>query len=283
MRLLCLDFPTLPVTLIRRARPHLAERPLVLIAGTGADAAVTAVSPAAATRGVAPGMSAATARERCQAAMFLPDNVLDCIDEIERIAAIIRRYATLSVAIASSTQLMIDVTHVANEEREARRLVALARQWTRMEVRAGVGSSAQFAAEAAAHGRRTIAVDTRPAPLGERPPVQQAPITGRVNLVAGDPSNGRRLRGLAARLASLQEAYGQACRDVKLRAVSTDMTVTRTLRFDRPIRAVEAVERLEKAVATLPGTGGWVLEVELAGPVPLSLIAREEPMLAAAV
>ncbi|MCA9843048.1 MAG: hypothetical protein KC491_00215 [Dehalococcoidia bacterium] len=283
MRLLCLDFPTLPIALVRRAHPHLSERPIVLLAGPGADAPVTAASPAAITRGVIPGMPAVAARGRCASAMFLPENPGACVDELERIASIIAKYATLSVAITSQTRIMIDVTTVNDEVRMGERLASLARQWTGLEVRAGVGSSRSQAEDAATLVRRGVAIDTRPAGEDEPPPQAMQPLTGRVTLRGEPDDDQRRLRGLIARLARLQDSLGQACREVTLRMVADDLVMRRRLRFDRPTGVLEAQDRIEAAVSTVPVEGPVVLELELGRPAPLLLATRYREALATAV
>ncbi len=284
MRLLCIEFPTLPVALARKSHPHLAERPLVLLAGTGADAAVTAVSPAVASRGVTIGMRAAEARALCNSAMFLPDNVSACVDELERICSIIARYATVSVAIASSTTVMIDISTANDERRTAESLLSLARQWTRLDVRGGIGSNRHLAASAASNQRRGLAIDNRPAAEDERPLVATSPVKGRVTLHGDADANRRRIAGMVTRLDTVQTSLDQACREVRLRVVADDMTVTRTLRFDRPVRAADTRDRIEAAVSALPAVGAsFTLEVELARPVPLALALPLVRELAAAV
>jgi hypothetical protein len=215
--------------------------------------------------------------------MFLPDNVSACVDELERIASIIRKNATLSVAIASQTRLMIDITDANDEQRTAERLLSLARQWTRMDVRAGIGSSRALAESAVMHCRRGVAIDTRPAPADEPPLAVPAPVKGRLTLGTDCAANRQRLYGLVARLERLQEGFGQACREVRLRAVSPDMTLVRTLRFDRPVLVTDTLERVAAAVEAVPAGGDFVLELELGRPVPRSLVVRPREALAAAV
>jgi hypothetical protein len=216
--------------------------------------------------------------------MFLPDNVSACVDELERMCSIIRRYATVSVAITSSTALMIDVSTANDERRTAERLLSLARQWTRLDVRGGIGSSRTLAAAAAAQQRRGLAIDSRPAPGDERPLITAAPVTGRVTLDADPAANARRIAGLVVRLDTLQMSLDQAFREVKLRAVAPDMSFTRTLRFDRPARVSDTRARIEAAVAALPpAASSFTLEIELSRPVPLALATPSVRELAAAV
>ena len=93
MRVLCLLFQRLPIELALRARPALRGRPLALIAGHGGDALVTAATADLTARGIIPGMPAIEARERAPEARFAPDNAGACLDELERVSAIVRAKA----------------------------------------------------------------------------------------------------------------------------------------------------------------------------------------------
>lgn len=279
MRLLCLYFPDLAITLARRAHPHLAERPIALIDGAGPEAVVTAVSPAAA-RTIHPRMLAGDSRQRCPGAVFLPSNAGACLDELERLATIIAKYATESVAIESTSHLLVDVTGARDEVRTAQRLRSLARAWSDMVVQAGIGSTRRDALQAAMSSRRiVVAVPPRTAsePALRR---MEGPIS--VTLYLDGSAAGRLRIGAALhRLAAVQEAAGRSFRDVRLTLATDAETHSLRIRCDRPLNVDDVRERIVAAVGRLPQgvSGTLTVALELLGP-PVRVYAL--PALAAA-
>jgi hypothetical protein len=181
MRVLCLFFPRLSIQLALQQRPELAGKAIATIAGVGDDALVSAASTEATARGVVAGLTPAQARSRCPNAVFLPDNAGACLDELERIASIIRTRATGIVAIASRDELLVDVDslpkHLGSDDAEAAaRLTGLVRMWTGLSVRAGVASSRAEAIEAARGARLAPAI--RPPVLAWGEPPLQASSAG---------------------------------------------------------------------------------------------------------
>ncbi|MGH2633533.1 MAG: hypothetical protein ACRDG3_08995 [Tepidiformaceae bacterium] len=158
MRIVCLLFPRLAVQLARRTHTE-APRALILLAGEGDEALVSAASPEASAAGVTVGMLATTARGHSRTAHFLADNAGDCLETLEAIAAILRTRATTSVALGGVDHLFLDLAGLDNlfidEATAAAALAALVRTWGGLEVRAGVGGSracALAAARTARHG-----------------------------------------------------------------------------------------------------------------------------------
>jgi hypothetical protein len=181
MRVLCLFFPRLSIQLALQQRPELAGKAIATIAGVGDGALVSAASTEATARGVVAGLTPAQARSRCPNAVFLPDNAGACLDELERIASIIRTRATGIVAIASRDELLVDVDslpkHLGSDDAEAAaRLTGLVRMWTGLSVRAGVASSRAEAIEAARGARLAPAI--RPPVLAWGEPPLQASSAG---------------------------------------------------------------------------------------------------------
>jgi len=173
MRTLVLWFPRLASQLALRARPELGDRPLVFLDGAGAEALVAALSPAASACGILTGMTAGQARSRCPGAVFLPDNAAACLDELDRVSAILRQRATTLVAVEGRSHLSLDISALCvSPEAEsplAARLAGLAAAWSGFEVRAGVASTRTEAIDAARASRRLPVicppVDTEDAPL----------------------------------------------------------------------------------------------------------------------
>lgn len=172
MRVLCLLFPRLGLHLAVRQRPALRDRPVVLLQGHGDDALVAAASCEASQRGVITGMSGGEARHRVPEALFLADNAGQCLDELERVASILRLRATPLVALGGRDHLFLDISRHANTPREeellAQRLAALASTWAKAPVRSGVASSRQEAVEAARAARRGTLV-CPPVPANDPP------------------------------------------------------------------------------------------------------------------
>lgn len=158
MRLLCLYFPRLSVSLARREGPLLAGRPVVLASGAGDHALVAGASVEAAMMGIAIGMSAEAARNRCPAAAVLPDNGTASLEALDQVAAILRARATPNVAIVSREHIILDLSGLESrfldEATAAARLASLVREWSGLEVRAGVADTADEARKAAHCARR---------------------------------------------------------------------------------------------------------------------------------
>lgn len=272
MRVLCLLFPRLGAQLALRARPALRDRGLVLLQGHGDDALVAGVTCEAAARGLLPGMTAAEARRRCPGAAFIADNAADCLDELERVAAILRTRATSLVAPGGRDHLFLDISKLANGERdEARlgqRLAGVAGAWSGCDVRAGVASSRREALEAAMTARRG-AVVCPPAPATEAAvaPFRAEPITVAATFPGG--ANELALRARTARLLRqldlVLEARGQSYRTARI-AMETERG-EREVRV-RPAAPAHDASRLEREVAAALGGDAdrvFALRVELGG------------------
>ena len=160
MRVLALWLPRLPIHLALRNRPSLNGRPLVLLQGHGDEAVATTMSCEAARMGVLPGMSGGNARGRCPGAVFLADNAGACMDELERIAAIIRNRATTRVAMGGRDHLFVAVEDRGGRDETAfaRRVAGLVEAWAGHEVRVGVADTREAAVEAAHAARRAPAI-----------------------------------------------------------------------------------------------------------------------------
>ncbi|MBI5948969.1 MAG: hypothetical protein HY875_12595 [Chloroflexi bacterium] len=167
MRTLCLYLPRLATSLAVRQRPQAEGLPVALLAGTGADALVSAVSSEAAAAGLIPGMAAGEARRRCPNAAFLPDNAAASLDEIERLAGIVATYATPLVAAGGRDHLFVSLdgleARFGDESTAAARIATRARAWAGSDVRAGVGSSRALALRAARCAHRYPLVDDQAA------------------------------------------------------------------------------------------------------------------------
>ncbi|MBA4180172.1 MAG: hypothetical protein C0506_06235 [Anaerolinea sp.] len=158
MRLLCLYFPRLSTTLARRDHRVPRDLPLVLVSGEGDGALVAGASVEAAMAGVAIGMAAGAAKERCPAAAFLPDNANASLEALEQVASILRNRATPFVVIVSREHIAVSLAGLegrfADEAAAADRLASVAREWSGLDLRAGVGDTMAEACEAARAARR---------------------------------------------------------------------------------------------------------------------------------
>ncbi|MCC7365556.1 MAG: hypothetical protein IT303_14415 [Dehalococcoidia bacterium] len=273
MRVLCLLFPRLSIELTLRARPALAGRPFVLLAGHGADALVTATTAELTGRGLVPGMSAAEARSRAREALFAPDNAGPCLDELERVAVILRARTTPLVELGGRDHLFVDITRLASgpreEERLARRLAALASAWTSFAVRAGVASSRAAALEAARAARRGPQVypallDAQEPPIA---PYRMQQLTAAVTFEPGANELAIRaaIQRLARKLDLVLAARSASARHATIRlALENGETREQLLRLHEPAhRASCFLDAVTRAASSVQGL--VTLEVALGG------------------
>ncbi len=226
MRTFCLYFPRLEAQIAVRERPELAGRAFVVLAGHGDEALVAGASCEAAARGVLVGMTAGQARYRCTSAAFLPDNAGACLDELERVASILRLRATSLVAIGGRHHLFVDAGRLANgaaeEGRVARRLCELARAWTGFDVRAGVGSGSADALSSARSARRLPVVAPPTADGSETPAYRPEPLV--VRIATGTPSSPVAVRATllraVARMGTVLEGRQESFREMVVTVTS---------------------------------------------------------------
>ena len=278
MRVLCLFFPRLSIQLALQQRPELAGKPLATIAGTGDTALVSATSTEAAARGAVAGLTPGQARSRCPNAVFLPDNAGACLDELERIASIVRTRATGIVAIASREELLVDLdslpSHLGSNDYEvATRLAALVRMWTALGVRAGVGSSRAEARGAARGARRAPAIRPPVLAWGE-PPLQASsagPLAVEVLIPLGtSPLAARaRLHRSTHQLQALLDGAGQSYRDVRVTVTDGAGNENRLRKLIEPTSDVQDALRAGSPVVTddaLANAASIRLELDRLGP-----------------
>ncbi len=225
MRPLCLYFPRLGVEIALRQSPHLSGRSVALLSRPGADGRLTAVSAQAADRGLLPGMSAGEARRKDPTCVFLPDNPGAALDELERIASIIRLRATPLVEVGGAAHLFVDLASTIrlypDEAAAARRLQQLAQAWSGLPVRAGAASTRRLALAAAMAARFQPAIDSGPAAAADEPPI--APFAERtlavtVTVFGGSSEAGarERLTGALRRLQAILDARNEGFRELRV-------------------------------------------------------------------
>jgi hypothetical protein len=263
-RFVCVLFPRLGVQLAVRGRPELAGRPVILIAGAGDEALVAECSPEAAARGLLAGMSAGQARGRCPGAAFLPDNAGACLDELGRIASILRTRATSLVAVEGRSHM---VAAVADED-EARAVVALARAWSGWDVKGGLGATRAGALEAARSARcgGLLGAERERAGADEPVPWRSEGVYAAEFRVEPRKalSAGAGMKRAAARLDALLAGRGESFREVTLLWEGAGSVRVERVRTARPLhRANEGVEALRPAVARAVAEGARGLRVEL--------------------
>jgi len=250
MRLLCLFFPRLSLQVSLRDRPHLQDRPVVLLSGSGDEALVAAASPAASSRYVIAGMSAGQAHQRCPSAMFLPDNAGDCLEALERVGSMLRLRATPLVALGGRDHLFIDLEGLSGGETAiAANLAALVRAWTGFEVRAGVAATRAGALEAArpARGLPVVLPSGRQAAEAPLEPFGERELSASMDLPAdcADLVVRAALTRLLAGLQPLLDGRGESFRTARLEMDSEDGTRVLTARCAQPLhRAADALDLL---------------------------------------
>jgi len=222
MRIACILFPRLAIQIARRGHPGLG-RSLVLLAGEGDGALVSAASPDASAAGITVGMSAAGARARCSSAAFLPDNAGECLETLEAASAILRARATPSVAIGGRDHLFVSLAGLeplfVDEATAASALLGLARTWTGFDGRAGVGGTRDAALEAARTARRyPVVIESDTSGCETIAPWHDDTLTARHSFpFASTPKDVRaRLVHLLLRLEAILDGRGESFREVSV-------------------------------------------------------------------
>lgn len=266
MRVLVLWFPRLAAQLAAAARPELRERPFVLLTGAGDEALVAACSAAASASGVLAGMTAGQARSRCPRAAFLPDNAGACLDELDRIAGIVRARATTLVAVESRSHLAVDITALAGTSQAeallARRLAGYASAWSGLEVRAAVASGRAEALDAARASRGAPVI----CPAGPEDDASISPFQPDA-AVSGQWAQARpagaleaqvALRRLFGRFEAVLQGRAEGARKVQLELSWADETRTLTLRPTAPLHTASEMLSLVGGGAPVAALEGLV-------------------------
>lgn len=258
MRVLALFFPRLGIQILRGASPEHAGRPTGLLSGEGDGALLAAVSVEATASGVEPGMTALQARQRCPAIAFERDNAGACLDQLEAVAAILRTRATTSVAIVSRNAIALSLegleSRFADEMAAAQGILALARSWSGLDVRAAVASSVDAAVCAASKARRFPVISDGPGGEIALPAYESlsaafawdAPTTADLALA--------RLGRMVASLRPVMAVYNQSYRSVRLEVERHGRSTAHVLRAREPFHLAE------EAMALLRSRFGGELE-----------------------
>ena len=273
MRVLCLYLPGLGMQLVARRRPELAGRPVVMLDGAGASATVVEARGALPGKATLTGIPAAQARARCPRAVFLPDNLGDCLDELERVAAVVSRQATPLVEVGGRSHVFVDLAGLdgrfASEVQAAERIAGLVSEWSGLAVRAGVAGARAEALEAARGARSGPMVVAPAGQLAldhERPIRGSGEVSGSEALPPGtDAERAReRLAALVARVTKLVTVSERGFRRLEITIEGAGAT--------QQIRARSAVPVLDPARA-LALVAGPVSSTTFDGAARLSVTA----------
>lgn len=274
MRLLCLVFPRLGIQLARREEPALAGRPTVLLAGDGEAALVALASVEATAAGIETGMTAAQARERCPAVTVARDNAGESLDELERIASILRARATPDVAIVSRDAVAISLRGLedrfADEASAAASLARLARAWSGLDVRAGVAGTLDGAMAMARTSRR-FPVVCRAHGQHEPLPAHPGRLAAKANWSGAKSAEEARLRleALLGKLETALDVYRLSFREVTIRVTRPSGSLAYRLPSGTPLhRAADARELILARLGSgaLSGATGIEVAVGRMGP-----------------
>jgi hypothetical protein len=221
MRVLCAWFPKLDIDLATKLRPALGSRAVVLLQGHGDRALVSATSCEGSRGGILPGMSAGQARRRSPMAVFLADNGGACLDELERIARIVRARTTTRVEVGGRDHLFVAIHgEDAEHERElALRLMGIIKAWADRPVRGGLSDTKQEALEAARSSRRGLLVTPPRAATGDAGaigPLEERSVAVRQEFAPPLPGLGARatIGALLSRAERVLDARGDGFRTV---------------------------------------------------------------------
>lgn len=254
MRIVCLWFPRLSLQLTLRNRPTLAGRPIVIVQGHGDAALVVDRCVVSANDGVLPGMPGVHARLRCPDAAFVPDNATDCLEELERLAGIIARRGDGRVEVAGRDHLFVAIDARDDDAAGtlARALVATARNWTGLEVRAGCAPGRADALDAARAARRGIVLVPGEAEPETIPPFRPEEIAGGTASPGGEPMTALAARAALVRLLSrlnrILEARRASYREASLVIQSENP-------FEAKVRTGQPSHAAGDVLALLAGAG----------------------------
>ena len=274
MRTLVLYFPRLGIQLARKASPELAGRPLGLLAGEGDDALLSATSVEATADGVECGMTALQVRQRCPGITFEPDNARQCLEALEAVTAILRTRATTNVAIVSRNAIAVSLagldSRFADEGAAAQGILALARSWSGLDVRAAVAATINEAACVARTARRFPVIQSGERGTSAALPAYE-PVSCSARWETPEPAaeaESRLVRMLGA-FQPLLDEYGHSYRAVRLDLEHGPYRSVVVFRANQPIhRAAEALELLRTRFerSRLEGVTAIRVTLELAGP-----------------
>lgn len=259
MPILCAWFPKLDVELATRLRPALSVRHLVFLQGSGDRALVSGASCAAASDGVLVGMSAGQARRRSPAAVFLSDNAGACIEELERVAGILRLRVTPRIEVGGRDHIFVSIdgeSH-ADQRASALRIMGLVRAWSGRQVRGGLAASRLEALEAARASRRGLLICPPSDSAESEAPIhpfreERIAASAPVGIASGrSPMAVRaRISSLAHRLETVSAARNQGFRDVRVVLHRGDSSATVRTRSASPMHsAAEALALLGAALS----------------------------------
>ncbi len=269
MRVLSLFFPRLGVQIARNANPSLCGRPLGLLVGEGDNALLSTVSVEATADGVEAGMTALQARQRCPGITLERDNASECLEQLEAVAAILRTRTTSNVAIVSRNSLAVSLTGLesrfADEESTATAIVALARSWSGLDVRAGIASTLELSECAARKARRFPVIQPDEGVTQFELP-RYEPVTGRYawESPAASADVTARINRLVGTMQPIIEANGQSFRAVRIEVAQGHYRSAMVLRASQPLhRASEAIDLVRARIGELPLDGATAVSVTL--------------------
>ncbi len=251
MRILCLFFPRLGIQIVQRERPEFRSQPLVLLQGCGDAAVVTAASAEGLTRG----MSAGQARQAAPSARFMADNASDCLDELDRLAAIVRRAATPLVETGGRDHLFVDVDgladHFSSESNAAFRIASMLQERTNLDVRAAVAatrSAALKAARASRHGVQILDAEVTDCETVFTPADQTMTVSFEFPVAHDSAATDRVLIRQLGRLGDVFEARSRGYRliELEIATLSGEISAVR-LRPATPMYSREDIVRVWNA------------------------------------
>jgi hypothetical protein len=267
MRILALVAPRLAVQLARRADPSLRLRPVATVQPFGGEALVAVPSVEATAAGVQAGMTVAEALGRCPSLAIVAARPAAELDELERLAAVLRVRATPRVALVSRDAIAVDLGGLegrfGDERAAGEGVLGVARGWLGLDVRGAVADTVEEAVAAARGARRCVVVCE---PRGAR-----GAIPGPLTLAArvADPAGltGERCELALAGLGRMLQAHGASCRGLEVRAFRGGQEERLRLRAEGPLHAGhELVALARPLLAALQGAEAVEFRVMGGGP-----------------
>lgn len=275
MRFVAMVFPRLAVQLARKANPELIGKPFGLLSGTGDAGILSVVSVESTAAGIEAGMTSLQARQRCPRIVIEADNPTQCLEALDEVVSIVRTRATSNVAIVSREAIVVELSgtegQFAGEAAAAQGLLALARSWSGLDVRAAVASSISEAICKARTARRhPVICEPRELEDVEQLPAYE-PVAASFSWEkpADAATVSTRIARTLGSLDAVLGAYGHSYRQVRLELEHGPYRRTVSVRPPAPIHfSDEALAALQHRIdaASLEGVTSFRVVLDEAGP-----------------
>ena len=274
MRMLALHFPRLGVQIAKSAEPRLRGLPVALVSGEGDHGLVAVASAEAGAAGVLAGMSIEAARGRAPRLVVRRDEAGGDLDLLDSVAAIIARRATPLVAIVSRETIVVNLRGLdrrfAGEAHAAEAIARLVRDWSGLDVRAGVAGTVEVAAQIARGPGRCLTAAPDDGTVGSLPAPREglsarAHWDGARDAAVVEAKLVRGLTTLETVMANLPSSYRQVSLALDAEGGRRQWTVPAARPFHTAAEAFDLLQARVPAPA-MARASGFEVRLERPGP-----------------